>query len=594
MSANPFQQPYLASNDNRSIVGIDCPVCHQRNRAIPLKSVPANQAVRIFIDKDLKMRTLGNTNIPYGDPSALSEDMRSDSPLTFWRCESCDLVFQRNFDDWDDRQLYRQVYNAAYVKILPQVSTELPQYRSRFLHKLFRDSIQSLKVLICESRIGTLAEELGYSGVKAESYRLFDPSFRAKGLGSYDLICAFSMMERMPDPVKMLKNLIALCNTQAAILVTRYPFNHHNEKEHVLLSPRNGFFRIYSEKSLNLIFKSLQMNFIHLTPTMTLLYRKLPAYAEFLKEAKISEEAIMNDESNDSFNGAENADVARKNALHETDNFSGNHASPSQVEVHTERISIRDTRYGKTAYNHYDSLVGMALENYGEYLTGDQELLRQLIRPNWTVFEVAANIGVHCMMMAPMLGQGGHIHAFEPYEESYKLLGTNLLLNNIDNVSTYQEALGAFPGVTRLAVTNPDKPGSMAAKGWSQQYSGSEVSLATLDALEPPQCHFMHICAPECEPAVLQGGQKTLTRFSPALLVNCVSRRDFISIFSLLTELGYRLYWHIQPFYLEDNFFGNSENVFGNAGAAKILALHSNKDQNVGLTKIRSQNDWIA
>ena len=54
------------------------------------------------------------------------------------------------------------------------------------------------------------------------------------------------------------------------------------------------------------------------------------------------------------------------------------------------------------------------------------------------------------------------------------------------------------------------------------------------------------------------------------------------------------MYWHIQPFYLRENFFNNPDNEFGSAGAAKILALHSSKEQNVGLSEIENEDDWIG
>ncbi len=581
---SPFEQPYLASNDNRTIAGISCPTCKSPHSAVQFKTVPAQQSIRINVKPDLSFSLVDTGFVPYSRADKLPDELRGNPPITYWRCETCGLIFHHGFDNLTPRGLTRHLYDSQFLRTLPQLQTELPQFLARLLHRLFQKHIKDLRVLSCESELVPVSKVLATMEVKAETYALLNSSQEKHQPESYDLICTYALTERMLNPEESLRKLIKLCHRNGAIFLSHYNFNFRDPKQHIILSPRSGLIRLQSHKSLGLLFEALKLKSLRISPTITLLYRhKLPAFAEHLEGQNLNIEELLHED-------------IEEEADNETDILESTkpEAAPTPVEVRTSRVSIRETRFGKAAYNHHDQLVGTALHQYGEYLVGDQELLSQLIRPDWIVFEAAANIGLHCMMIAPMLNAGGHIHAFEPYRESYRLLGTNLLLNDLDNVSSYRYALGAFPGVTRLVPVDADEPGSMVSKGWSAHYDGAEVPLNSLDALEPDQCHFFHVCAPECEPAILQGAQKTLSRFQPALLVNCVNEADFQAIFRMLNDLGYRMYWHIQPFYSPENFFNNPNNEFGSAGAAKILALHSSKNQNVGLSEIQSADDWIA
>ena len=588
MTASPFQQPYLASNDNRTIAGINCPTCHAPHRAVQFKDMPAKQAVKIIIESDLSIRTAETEKLAYGDPEKLPEELQGNPLITYWRCEACGVVFHRAFKDFLPRDFERQIYNAQFLRTLPQLKTEFPELLARVIHKLFQQHIKNLNILSCENNMLPVSKSLATMGVTAEAYAPLNSRKKNTKLNKYDLVCAYALLERSLNPADELAKLFALCGQDGAIFLSHYAFDLRDPKQQAVLSPRSGLIQLHSQKSFDLALQAMNIKSHRITPTATLLYRqKLPHYAEHLQQTKFSAEELVREISPEE---AEEQDENHQSFSTEPEVK----AAPTPIEVNTDRISIRDTRFGKAAYNHHDQLVGTALNQYGEYLVGDQELLTQLIRPDWIVFEAAANIGLHCMMIAPMLSGGGHIHAFEPYRDSYRLLGTNLLLNNLDNVSTYRYALGSFPGVTRLVPVDSDAPGSMVSKGWAAHYDGAEVPLNSLDSLEPDQCHFLHVCAPECEPVILQGAQKTLSRFQPALLVNCVNEADFQAIFRILSDLGYRMYWHIQPFYLRENFFNNPDNEFGSAGAAKILALHSSKEQNVGLSEIENEDDWIG
>jgi hypothetical protein len=72
------------------------------------------------------------------------------------------------------------------------------------------------------------------------------------------------------------------------------------------------------------------------------------------------------------------------------------------------------------------------------------------------------------------------------------------------------------------------------------------------------------------EAEVLQGAVKTIKQFKPALYYKAVYDEE-ANVLSPKTQAAARLvkglkydqYWHFSRRFVEDNYFGNSDNVFG-------------------------------
>jgi hypothetical protein len=61
-----------------------------------------------------------------------------------------------------------------------------------------------------------------------------------------------------------------------------------------------------------------------------------------------------------------------------------------------------------------------------------------------------------------------------------------------------------------------------------------------------------------------------------------------------LLEQGYKLYWHLPPYYSTANYYGNPQNPFANTVSINMLGIHSSIKSNInGLRPIDSpQSDW--
>ena len=67
--------------------------------------------------------------------------------------------------------------------------------------------------------------------------------------------------------------------------------------------------------------------------------------------------------------------------------------------------------------------------NFGEYESGDADLLYRLISNGDTIFDIGANIGAHTLLLAQLVGPQGRVLSFEPTEFAFLKQKKNLALN---------------------------------------------------------------------------------------------------------------------------------------------------------------------
>ncbi len=68
-------------------------------------------------------------------------------------------------------------------------------------------------------------------------------------------------------------------------------------------------------------------------------------------------------------------------------------------------------------------------------------LMRRVVRPGDFVIDGGANIGFMTMIMSRLVGDQGHVEAFEPSALNFKKIRANLELNKIENVTVVNRAL---------------------------------------------------------------------------------------------------------------------------------------------------------
>jgi len=82
----------------------------------------------------------------------------------------------------------------------------------------------------------------------------------------------------------------------------------------------------------------------------------------------------------------------------------------------------------------------------------DYEANATAIQDEWTIIDIGAGLGDFAVSVA-YAHPACRVYAYEPFPESYKLLGDNIALNGIDNVRAFPIAVGARSDQMTLFAT---------------------------------------------------------------------------------------------------------------------------------------------
>ena len=79
--------------------------------------------------------------------------------------------------------------------------------------------------------------------------------------------------------------------------------------------------------------------------------------------------------------------------------------------------------------------------------------LKQIIKKGDIVIDVGANIGYYTLNFAKLVGESGHVFAFEPDPSNFELLSKNIKENNYNNVTLIQKAVSNENSKIRLYIS---------------------------------------------------------------------------------------------------------------------------------------------
>jgi len=134
-----------------------------------------------------------------------------------------------------------------------------------------------------------------------------------------------------------------------------------------------------------------------------------------------------------------------------------------------------------------------------------------------SVVDAGAHYGFYTLYASQLVGVEGMVLSFEPHPENYKKLLTNLRLNDVKNVKTFNKALGDFDGWTKLYIRSHSGGHSTFLK--SKDYINVDfVRLDTVaERLNLKRVDLIKIDAEGAELNVLRGASKVIERFKPSL-----------------------------------------------------------------------------
>ncbi len=144
----------------------------------------------------------------------------------------------------------------------------------------------------------------------------------------------------------------------------------------------------------------------------------------------------------------------------------------------------------------------------------------EFLKPGMVMFDIGAHFGLFTLTAANIVGQTGHVHAFEPGETQLRYLNANVGHNSYeDRVSVNAVALGESPGEIGY---EPGPERNLGASRVTTLAGGRIVPLITLDDYcrekGIDRLDAIKIDVEGFELSVLRGFSKTISRLVPKLI----------------------------------------------------------------------------
>ena len=196
--------------------------------------------------------------------------------------------------------------------------------------------------------------------------------------------------------------------------------------------------------------------------------------------------------------------------------------------------------------------AGKAIHQSGWYEHDTIRAFQTILKPGDTFLDIGANFGQYTLLGSKLVGESGHVIAFEPEPVSYAWLAGNVRRNELANVRLVSCALGEKAATLDLYVGSPDNLGTTSFR---KQYNFSGRTVAVPVRTLDEYCGSQGIAAVNAikldvegaELSVLRGAERVLASH-PILVVEFEEsnqRRFDLSCDDLerfLTARGYELH----------------------------------------------------
>lgn len=170
-----------------------------------------------------------------------------------------------------------------------------------------------------------------------------------------------------------------------------------------------------------------------------------------------------------------------------------------------------------------NSAIGRGLYTQ-KFESSEIKFVIDILKPGNVVFDIGANVGVYTITMAKIVGESGHVYAFEPGERELKTLKDNIALNNIKNVTVIEAAVSNKVGVSDFAISHDGAMNSLTDTGHPLQdiETWTSVKTITLDSFVAENnikmIDFIKIDVEGAEKLVIEGASKTIKDMNTCIM----------------------------------------------------------------------------
>lgn len=174
----------------------------------------------------------------------------------------------------------------------------------------------------------------------------------------------------------------------------------------------------------------------------------------------------------------------------------------------------------------------------------EHDVLKELdnyIPEDAVICDIGANIGNHSLYWASNM-KVKQIYAFEPVDTTYKILKTNIKINNLENIiKPFNIGLSDEKGYGVINIYSNDNIGGTHIKK-SDNLNGEKLNIDKLDNIEisEEKIDFIKIDVEGHELFTLKGAEQTINKYKPLIFIEIFAENSD-TITELLSSYGYTL-----------------------------------------------------
>lgn len=159
--------------------------------------------------------------------------------------------------------------------------------------------------------------------------------------------------------------------------------------------------------------------------------------------------------------------------------------------------------------------------------------------------DVGSNYGYHSINSAKLCHS---IYSFEPQKHIYDIQLKSIQFNNINNIYTFNTAIGSYDGHTTMTPIDYNHP-SVNIGDLSIGENGQSVEIKTLDSININRVNFIKIDVQGYEKYVLEGAKNLIYSNYPTIIIEMEEHQlrrfnyGVVTLFELIKNLGYHIYF---------------------------------------------------
>lgn len=208
------------------------------------------------------------------------------------------------------------------------------------------------------------------------------------------------------------------------------------------------------------------------------------------------------------------------------------------------------TRYGDMFWLAEDRYIDSCLIRDSVFEEASTNIVKRLVRKDWTALDVGANIGYYSVLLSRAVGNSGRVIAFEPTHHFSKVLESNLKANGIKNVDV--QNLGLSDKRQQLPVQIGDSSATLHSPEGKNLDESEVIELVRLDDLVEDlgikDIGFIKVDIDGHEPQFMDGAKRSLERWDPLILLEVNHLNYFEAgvyawdFYERLRKMSYRIY----------------------------------------------------